>query len=336
MRSRGTIGSSSLHRSFANPLPTRRSTKARSTRCSCPAGMTKGCGLTSKTSELKSHVARFFAEENVVAAFCHGTLLAARSHVGERSVLWGRKTTGLTRRQELTAWWLTRATLGDYYRTYPMPMADELVSLLRSPDDYDPGPGYPIPLARDSDEHPEDRVHRSRRQLPIRTRWPGDADTDSRRSCFGCSKPNRGCGLPDAFFLQIESGATEKNFRPKSLFFASGNNRRACNVWVAAASRITADPLDVIHDAFHAVVKVLFGREQAQRDDERGRPQSRKTNQAESVTSRSSSSSRVHASSDFTAGRCATADQPPSTRRGVSALPVASRVRVAWFAAMRP
>jgi hypothetical protein len=89
-------------------------------------------------------------------------------------VLWDRKTTGLTRRQELVAWWLTRATLGDYYRTYETPMADELVSNLRSPSDYDPGPGYPIPLTRDSDAN-------TRAGFTLRdgnylsARWPGDA-----------------------------------------------------------------------------------------------------------------------------------------------------------------
>jgi len=88
--------------------------------------------------------------------------------------LWGRKTTGLTRRQELVAFWLTRATLGDYYRTYDIPMADELVSYLRSPDDYDAGPGYPIPLSRDSESHLE-RGFVVRDGNYLSARWPGDA-----------------------------------------------------------------------------------------------------------------------------------------------------------------
>jgi putative intracellular protease/amidase len=119
-------------------------------------------------------VARFFAEQKPVFAICHGTLLAARSQSGGRSVLWGRKTTGLTRRQELVAWWITRASLGDYYRTYEIPMADELVSHLRSAEDYDPGPGFPIPLGRDSPTN-------SRPGFTVRdgnylsARWPGDA-----------------------------------------------------------------------------------------------------------------------------------------------------------------
>jgi putative intracellular protease/amidase len=139
-----------------------------------PGGHDKGMREYLEDSTLQRAVAEFFAQGKPVAAICHGTLLAARSHSGSRSVLWGKKTTGLTRRQELVAWWLTRATLGDYYRTYPVPMADELVSLLRSPDDYDSGPGFPIPLARDG----EARLHAGftvRDGQYLSARWPGDA-----------------------------------------------------------------------------------------------------------------------------------------------------------------
>ncbi len=64
-----------------------------------------------------------FARRVIVAAICHGVLLAARSvdpGTG-RSVLYGRKTTALTWALERTAWQLTRRTRfwdGDYYRTY--------------------------------------------------------------------------------------------------------------------------------------------------------------------------------------------------------------------------
>lgn len=59
----------------------------------------------------------------VVAAICHGVLLAARSvdPVTGRSVLHGRKTTALTWAMERMAWRLTRITRfwdRDYYRTY--------------------------------------------------------------------------------------------------------------------------------------------------------------------------------------------------------------------------
>ena len=139
-----------------------------------PGGHDKGMREYLEAPHLQTAVASFFERGKTVAAICHGTLLAARSRSGQHSVLWGRKTTGLTRRQELVAWWLTRATLGDYYRTYETPMADELVANLRAPSDYDPGPGYPIPLARDSEAN-------TRAGFTVRdgnylsARWPGDA-----------------------------------------------------------------------------------------------------------------------------------------------------------------
>jgi protease I len=140
-----------------------------------PGGHDKGMRPYLESELLQRCVADFFASDRIVAAICHGVLLAARSKARDgRSVLYGRKTTGLTRRQELTAWQLTRLTLGDYYRTYELPMADELVTHLRAATDYDPGPGFPIPLRRDSDARLQDGfVVRDGSYLSAR--WPGDA-----------------------------------------------------------------------------------------------------------------------------------------------------------------
>jgi putative intracellular protease/amidase len=128
-------------------------------------------------------VAHFFDRNKPVGAICHGTLLAARSQSIDpagrgRSVLWGRRTTGLTRNQEMAAYWLTRATLGDYYRTYEMPMMDDLVSHLRSPTDYTPGPGRPVPMVRDTEENPNGFTVRDGNY--VSARWPGDAHAFAR------------------------------------------------------------------------------------------------------------------------------------------------------------
>jgi protease I len=125
---------------------------------------------------LQAVVARLFELGRPVAAICHGTVLAARSRVAVgadagRSVLYGRRTTGLTRQQELLAWRLTRRRLGDYYRTYAQTVQDELEAALRTPADFLAGPPA---LLRDSD----------RWRLPgftvrdgayLSARWPGDA-----------------------------------------------------------------------------------------------------------------------------------------------------------------
>jgi len=93
-------------------------------------------------------------------------------------VLWGRRTTGLTRNQEMAAYWLTRATLGDYYRTYDMPMMDDLISHLRAPTDYTSGPGRPVPRVRDTAENPNGFTVHDGNYLSAR--WPGDAHTFAR------------------------------------------------------------------------------------------------------------------------------------------------------------
>jgi putative intracellular protease/amidase len=71
---------------------------------------------------LKQLVAGFFAADKPIAAICHGVLLAARSQRSDgRSVLYGRRTTGLTWALEKSAWSLTRITRfwdPHYYRTY--------------------------------------------------------------------------------------------------------------------------------------------------------------------------------------------------------------------------
>ena len=86
----------------------------------------------------------------LVAAICHGVLLAARTvdPVTGRSVLYGRKTTALTWELERGAWRIARLTRfwdPDYYRTYVerpgdpagyMSVRAEVTRALQSPDDF--------------------------------------------------------------------------------------------------------------------------------------------------------------------------------------------------------
>jgi protease I len=145
-----------------------------------PGGHDKGMREYLESPILQRIVAYFFDHDKIVGAICHGTLLAGRSvslddpsRTG-RSVLWGRKTTGLTRNQELIAYQLTRLVLGDYYRTYSVPMEDELVSYLESPNDFSSGPGIPIPLKRDTDDDLS-AGFTVRDGKYLSARWPGDA-----------------------------------------------------------------------------------------------------------------------------------------------------------------
>lgn len=116
----------------------------------------------------------FFERNAPVAAICHGTVVAARSISPKtgKSVLWGRKTTCLTWMQEMIAWTLTRAWLGDYYRTYrDKTVQSEIVSVLRESGDFSAGP---LPLRRDA---PSDLSagYIVRDGNYVSARWPGDA-----------------------------------------------------------------------------------------------------------------------------------------------------------------
>lgn len=150
-----------------------------------PGGHDKGMREYLDSNIIQQVIVDFFESNRPVGAICHGTLLAARS-ISKRtghSVLWGRKTTGLTRMQELVAYQLTRLYLGTYYRTYPekdhdnciVTMEDELKSYLKDPSDFSRGPGFPIPSRRDSPKHPN-RGFTVRDGNYLSARWPGDAN----------------------------------------------------------------------------------------------------------------------------------------------------------------
>jgi protease I len=137
-----------------------------------PGGHAPGMRPYLDSRVLQKTVADFFAHDKPVAAICHGVLLAARSRGSDgKSVLYSRKTTALTRMMELTAWSLTRLYLGDYYRTYPVTVEDEVRSALKAPDDFVAGP---MPVRRDSLDR-LDVGFTVRDGNYLSARWPGDA-----------------------------------------------------------------------------------------------------------------------------------------------------------------
>ena len=117
----------------------------------------------------------FLRTEKPVGAICHGVLLAARSslHPG-KSVLYGKKTTALTKQMELIAWRLTRSYLGDYYRTYQTTVKNDVADVSRSLKTSSKGRCRYAVIPR-----------RSRFDITVRdghylsARWPGDASLAS-------------------------------------------------------------------------------------------------------------------------------------------------------------
>jgi putative intracellular protease/amidase len=138
-----------------------------------------------------------FACGVIVAAICHGVLLAARSvdPATGRSVLYGRKTTALTWAMERLAWRLTRVTRfwdPNYYRTYTeehgqpggyMSVQSEVTRALEDPTDFcDVVRGSPhwwlksSGMVRDTatDSRPAFVVDDG---SYVSARWPGDTHT---------------------------------------------------------------------------------------------------------------------------------------------------------------
>jgi protease I len=137
-----------------------------------PGGHAPGMKPYLESSVLQSLIAAAFAARTPVGAICHGVVLAARSRGADgRSVLHGRKTTALTKPMELTAWSLTCAWLGNYYRTYPITVEDEVVAALAAPRDFARGP---TSTKRDAPDL-LDIGFTLRDGQYLSARWPGDA-----------------------------------------------------------------------------------------------------------------------------------------------------------------
>jgi protease I len=137
-----------------------------------PGGHAKGMRELLEASQLQSIVAGFFARNQPAGAICHGVLLAARSRgMDGRSVLYGKRTTALTKLMELTAWALTCLYLGDYYRTYPTTVEDEVRAALAAPEHFVRGP---ISVVRDSPSNLA-AGFTVRDGNYLSARWPGDA-----------------------------------------------------------------------------------------------------------------------------------------------------------------
>jgi len=137
-----------------------------------PGGHAQGMKPYLESLLLQEKIAAHFEAKKPLAAICHGVVLAARCqrHDGT-SILHGFKTTALLQKQEMLAWQITRAWLGNYYRTYDQSVQAEVTAALADPNDFIEGP---MPLIRDSDKNMKPGfVVRDRHYLSAR--WPGDA-----------------------------------------------------------------------------------------------------------------------------------------------------------------
>jgi putative intracellular protease/amidase len=136
-----------------------------------PGGHAPGMRQYLGSGSLQSVIAGFWGTGRPVGAICHGVLTLARTHVGGRSVLADRRTTALPKYLERSAYLATAWRLGDYYRTYPEYVQDEVVGALDDPAQFDRGP---VTLRRGTrSDHRHAFVVQDRNYLSAR--WPGDA-----------------------------------------------------------------------------------------------------------------------------------------------------------------
>ncbi|MGV0167226.1 type 1 glutamine amidotransferase domain-containing protein [Furfurilactobacillus sp. WILCCON 0119] len=138
-----------------------------------PGGHDKGMRVYLESTILRRVIAQFFTTKKLVGAICHGTIAAARatSPATGRSVLTDYKTTSLLNLQELSAYQLTRLWLGDYYRTYPETVENEVKSMLANPANFIHGSH---PFTRDTATDTKRSLVVVDRNY-ISSRWPGDA-----------------------------------------------------------------------------------------------------------------------------------------------------------------
>lgn len=143
-----------------------------------PGGHAKGMRQYLEGRELFDKVASFWKLARPVGAICHGTIVLARTRIDGRSVLHDRRTTCLPKFMERSAYLATCWKLGDYYRTYPEYVEDEVkAALADSTLQFERGP---LSLARGTD-HDDRHAFVVEDGHYLSARWPGDAYLFARR-----------------------------------------------------------------------------------------------------------------------------------------------------------
>lgn len=157
---------------FMNPLPYSKLNSSCFDGIVLPGGHAPGMKEYLESMALQNLTGEFMKSRKLVGAICHGVVLAARG-LGEngKSILEGYKVTALLKTQELVAWALTYLWLGNYYRTYPQTVQEEVTQKIGSSNFFISGP---MPLRRDSLRNLKLGFIVEDRNL-ITARWPGDA-----------------------------------------------------------------------------------------------------------------------------------------------------------------
>lgn len=97
-----------------------------------PGGHAQGMKQYLESKILQEKVLQFFERNKLIGSICHGSIVLARTINPEtgKSIVCDKKLTGLTKFLERLAYYLTFWKLGNYYRTYPAYVQDEIKSCL--------------------------------------------------------------------------------------------------------------------------------------------------------------------------------------------------------------
>lgn len=144
-----------------------------------PGGHAQGMRPMLESAAVQQIIVSFFQRDAPVATVCHGVLAVARAVDPQtgRSVLYGRRTTGLNNLLERISIVITRPFVGGHYRTYPITVQDEVKAVLESPEHWSSGPifsRYATPKNPDVGFIVQDGNY-------VSARWPGDVQTWARR-----------------------------------------------------------------------------------------------------------------------------------------------------------
>lgn len=137
-------------------------------------GHAKGMRAYLESATLRDKVLAFWKLGRPVAAICHGVIVLARTAdpTTGRSVLFDKQTTSLPKYMERLAFLATGWKLGDYYRTYPEYVQDEVTSVLADKRQYRRGP---LSLFKRGTEADDEAAFVVQDGAYLSARWPGDA-----------------------------------------------------------------------------------------------------------------------------------------------------------------
>ncbi|MFN8578773.1 MAG: type 1 glutamine amidotransferase domain-containing protein [Candidatus Sericytochromatia bacterium] len=133
-------------------------------------GHAKGMRQYLESKILQEKVLEFFNRKKIIGSICHGPIVLSRTINPEnnKSIIYGKKLTALTKQLEMTAYFLTFWLRGDYYRTYPEYVQDEISRNLSNKDNFKIGDSMWKPF------YVED-------ENLITSRWPNDVDLFSKK-----------------------------------------------------------------------------------------------------------------------------------------------------------